>query len=186
MSYLVAVLALTIGTTPLARVPGCWVRGDRDRLPTRPSPLDSTMVAFGGDTIKVCYGRPSARGRTMLGGVNPLGEPWRLGANEATSIHLPFAATIAGVAVDAGSYSVYAVPGEREWIVVVNRGVERWGIPIDAAVQGQDVGRGTVPVERLENPVETLALTLEPRGPGAADLVIAWERMRVRVAIERR
>src|SRR5206468_12789508 len=67
--------------------------------------LDSATVEIGGATLKVCYGRPSARGRKIMGGLVPFGEPWRLGANEATTIHVPFAAELAGVRVGAGTYT---------------------------------------------------------------------------------
>src|SRR5205823_7308438 len=73
----------------------CWIRGPANELAGRPSPLDSTSVEIGGATLKVCYGRPSARGRRIMGGLVPFGEPWRLGANEATTIHVPFAAELA-------------------------------------------------------------------------------------------
>jgi len=183
---LLATLALSSAPFVAAIAPPCWIRGTPERLPARTSALDSTSAVVGGDTIKVCYSRPSARGREIMGGLVPYGTPWRLGANEATSIHVPFAASIAGIAVEPGSYSLYTIPGAQEWTIAVNRGVQRWGIPIDSSVTVQDVGRGTVRAERLETPVETLTLALEPRGAGGADLVISWERTRVRVPIERR
>jgi hypothetical protein len=108
-----------------------------------------------------------------------------LGANEATSIHLTFAAEIAGVRVEPGSYSLYVIPRESEWTVAVNRSVERWGIPIDEGVRSQDVGRGTAPVERLGQHVEQLTLRLAPTGQGAAELVVEWEHTRVRIPIRK-
>ena len=45
----------------------CWIRGPADKLAERPSPLDSSAVQLGGGTIKLCYGRPSARGRKEIG-----------------------------------------------------------------------------------------------------------------------
>ena len=74
-----------------------------------------------------------------MGRLVPYGEPWRLGANEATAVHLPVRARVAGVVVDRGWYSLYAVPGEREWRIVVNRDWQRWGIPIDDGVMKADV-----------------------------------------------
>jgi hypothetical protein len=44
----------------------------------------------------ICYGRPSARGREIFGGLVPHGRLWRTGANEPTILHLPFTAEIAG------------------------------------------------------------------------------------------
>ena len=163
----------------------CWIRGSANELARRPSPLDSATVEIGGATLKVCYGRPSARGRKIMGGLVPFGEPWRLGANEATTIHVPFAAELAGVRVGAGTYTLYTIPGESRWQIVVNRGVQRWGVPIDEQVRAQDVGSGTVSVERLDQPVETLTLKLAPTTASTTELVVEWEKTRVRIPVRR-
>jgi len=182
--FLVAVgaalpFALAAQTPPQA----CTHRGTAEQIAQRPSPLDSVELAVDGGTLKVCYGRPSARGRTMLGGNNPYGQPWRLGANEPTRIFVPFAAEIAGVRVEPGEYSLYVVPTATSWEVHVNKAVDRWGIPIDEKVMAQDVGKGTVPVETLEEPVETLTMQLVAGPP--ADLVVTWEKVRVRIPIRK-
>ena len=163
----------------------CWIRGSADKLAERPSPLDSIAVQIGGGTVKLCYSRPSARGRKVMGGLVPFDQPWRLGANEATSIHLPFAAEIAGVRVEPGTYTLYTIPGASKWQIVVNRGVQRWGVPIDNAVRAGDVGAGTVTTESLGAPVETLTLKFSPAAGNATELVLEWEKTRVRIPIRR-
>lgn len=159
----------------------CWTSGD---TAGRPSPLDSAVVAMGDDVVKVCYGAPSAKGRTMVGdgGVHPFGQPWRTGANEATAIHLPFAATVAGVAVPAGSYSIYTVPGADSWGIHVNSVADRGGTQMNAA---NDVGTGTAPAFANEH-VETLAMTFENASADAATLVLRWESYRVEIPLARR
>jgi hypothetical protein len=164
----------------------CWIRGDRERLPHRASPKDSTSVTLSAGTLKVCYSRPQRRGREIYGSLVPFDRPWRLGADEATSIHLPFPATVAGVAVEPGWYSLYVIPGQSEWQVVVNGESQRWGIPINEAVRSRDVGSGTVPVEKTEEPIEMLTLTLRRTSDRAAALDVAWENTRVRVPIAAR
>jgi hypothetical protein len=119
----------------------------------------------------------------MVGGVNPFGQPWRLGANEPTRVTLPFAADVAGVHVGPGTYSLYVVPQATSWEVHVNKAVERWGIPINAEVQAQDVGKGTVPVETLAQPVEQLTLSLV--AGSTTELVVEWEKTRVRIPIRK-
>ncbi len=165
----------------------CWIRGAADQLAQRQSPLDSTAVEMSGATVKVCYGRPSARGRKIMGGLVPFGEPWRLGANEATTIYVPFAAELAGVRVGAGTYTLYTIPGESRWQIAVNRGVQRWGVPIDEPVRAQDVGAGTVAVEKLDKDVEALTLKFAPvtEGGSATELVVEWEKTRVRIPLRR-
>jgi Protein of unknown function (DUF2911) len=163
----------------------CWIRGPADKLAERPSSLDSTAVQLGGGTIKVCYSRPSARGRKVMGGLVPFDEPWRLGANEATSIYVSFPTQIAGVRVEPGTYTLYAIPGASKWQIVVNRRVRRWGVPIDKDVRAGDVGAGTVTTESLGAPVETLTLKLAPAAGSATELVVEWEQTRVRIPIRR-
>ena len=163
----------------------CWIRGPADKLAERPSSLDSISVQIGGGTIKLCYSRPSARGRKVMGELVPFDQPWRLGANEATTIHVPSAAEIAGVRVEPGTYTLYVIPGASKWQVVVNRGVQRWGVPIDKDVRAKDVGSGTVTAESLSSPVETLTLTFEPAAGNTTELVVEWEKTRVRIPIRR-
>jgi len=163
----------------------CWIRGPADKLGERPSPLDSISVQLGGGVIKLCYGRPSARGRKVMGGLVPFDQPWRLGANEATTINVPFAAQLAGVRVEPGIYTLYAIPGASKWQIVVNRGVQRWGVPIDGDVRARDVGAGTVATESLGAPVETLTLKFAPAAGNATELVLEWEKTRVRIPIRR-
>ena len=158
----------------------CWVRGSRDALASRPSPLDSTSVTLGGREVKVCYGSPKKNGRQVAGGLIPFDKPWRIGANEATVIHMPVKGSIAGVAVQPGWYSLYTYAGPAEWRIVVNSSVQRWGLP--EAVPG-DVGTGTVRVENAETAEEALRLRLASTGADSADLVIHWDKTRVRIPV---
>ena len=163
----------------------CWIRGPADKLAERPSSLDSISVPLGGGTIKLCYSRPSARGRKVMGELVPFDEPWRLGANEATSINVPFAAEIAGVRVQPGTYTLYVIPSASKWQIVVNRGIQRWGVPINKDVRQADVGTGTVSTESLGAPVETLTLQFAPPAGNATELIVEWEKTRVRIPIRR-
>jgi hypothetical protein len=166
-----------------ASAPAC-VPSPRMALEGRASPYDSATFQVGGATGQVCYGRPSAAGRTMLGGdIVPHGRLWRTGANEPTILHLPVASTVAGVEVAAGSYSLYTVPGPDEWEVVVNRATSQWGHESQyPSVAEQEAGRGRVPAERLEEHVETFTIRAEPAGAGS-DLVLEWEHTRVRIPV---
>lgn len=60
--------------------------------------------------IKVIYGRPSKKGRTMLGGVEAYGKVWRTGANETTEIKLYKDVTFGDKTLKAGTYSLYTIP----------------------------------------------------------------------------
>jgi DUF2911 family protein len=173
---------------PLPKVPvddACWTRAARAELALRASPFDSTVARLGDAEIKICYSRPSARGRVILGGLVPFGEPWRLGANEATTLHVPVAVRFGDVNLKPGVYSLYAIPGPTTWQVVVNQSAARWGIPIDTAVRSHDVAAVAVTSARTDGAVETLTMRLEPAGEGALALVIEWERTRVQLTVRR-
>lgn len=167
----------TVGCTP----------SDRMAIEGRASPYDSTLFMLAGQEAKLCYGRPSMRGRTIYGDLVPYDTLWRTGANEPTIMHLPVGAEIAGIPVQAGSYSIYTVPGREEWDVVVNRSTSQWGHESQYTdeVRSQEIGRASVPAETTDQPVETFTIHAEVADPGV-DLVMEWENTRVRVPVRPR
>ncbi len=152
----------------------------------RKSPLDSLTFAIDRRPVKLCYGRPASRGRTMLGGAAvPYGKLWRTGANEPTIFFTPVALTVAGIKVPAGAYSLYTVPRAGEWEIIVNRSIKQWGEESEytRAVQAQEVGRAKVKSETPAAPVETFTIRSEAAGSGAT-LVLEWEKTRVRIPLK--
>ena len=179
--------ALLAAPTPTAADTACIVQNPAN-MPAegRQSPLDSVTFAVGAAKVKVCYGRPSLRGRTMLGAAAvPFGKLWRTGANEPTVFYAPVALDIAGIKVPPGFYSLYTVPGEREWEVIVNRATSQWGHEsrYTEAVRKQEVGRGKAPAERVQEPVESFTIRAEQTG-GAQALLLEWEHTRVRIPVK--
>ena len=155
----------------------------------RPSPRDSITFMIAGKPMKVCYGRPSARGRTMIGGNDvPYGELWRTGANEPTTIFTPIDLSIAGLAVPAGKYSLYTVPGEKEWEIVINHAVLESGHVMwyTDKVKAQELGLAKVKSEPRNEPLETFTISAEPSGGNAKAVVLEWERTRVPIPISAR
>ena len=158
-----------------------------DRIPAegRKSPLDSLTFTVEGQPVKLCYGRASSRGRTMLGGeAVPYGKLWRTGANEPTIFFTPVAITVAGIRVPPGAYSLYTVPTSRDWEIIVNRSIKQWGEESNYTpeIRAQEVGRAKVPSERATKPIETFTIRSEAADSGAR-LVLEWERTRVTVPI---
>ena len=187
---LVALLALTCPRPASAQdqdAGACWLRDATvEEAGQRISPLGVVAIPLGDAEATLCYSRPSARDRTVMGELVPYGGvPWRLGANEATAIHLPFAASIGGVEVEPGSYSLSAIAGESEWEIVVNRRYQRWGIPLDEAVRSEDVGSFTRPVTATDAHVETLTIAWRPHGDAMGHLVVSWEGTRVEIPVRR-
>ena len=181
-------MGLALGSANPGPGPHACITMNTKQLPlaTRKSPLDSVSFTVGGNAVKVCYGRPSLRGRKMVGAEPvPFDNIWRTGANEPTMIHTAGAIAIAGIRVPAGSYSLYTVPGPKEWEIVVNRSITQWGEESNYtdAVKAQEVGRAKVKAESLTTPVETLTIRPEPASGDATALVLAWEKTRVKVPV---
>ena len=190
LATVVALAALTSGgTAPAGLVahPDTVCPSRNVPLQGRKSPLDSLTFTIASQPVKVCYGRPSSRGRTMLGGQSiPFGKLWRTGANEPTIFYAPVPLRVAGVNVPPGVYSLYTVPGPREWEVILNRSTSQWGEEsrYTDEVKAQELGRAKVKREALTTPVETFTIKAEPAGDKAASLLLEWEKTRLRIPVQ--
>jgi len=149
----------------------------------RTSPLASLDLPVDGGTVRLCYGRPSARGRQVFGGLVPYGELWRTGANEPTRLYTGRPIVVAGVLLEPGRYSIYSRPGTDRWEIFFSRSTLHWGNDLSESVRKGEVGQATVPVELLAAPVETLTVRSEPRS-GVTDLLLEWERTRIRLVVQ--
>ncbi|MBF4516774.1 DUF2911 domain-containing protein [Flavobacterium sp. ANB] len=130
--------------------------------------------------IKVIYSRPSAKGRAIFGELIPFNEVWRVGANENTEIKFYKPATINGVAVPAGTYSLFAIPEKDKWTIIINKEVDLWGAyPYDSS---KDLVKISVPVKALVTPVEALSIAFTSKD-NLANLVIGWDKTSVEVPI---
>jgi hypothetical protein len=123
----------------------------------------------------------------MVGGKDvPYGKLWRTGANEPTIFFAPIALSVAGLHVPPGVYSLYTVPGPKEWEIIVNRSIAQWGKEDQYTdeIKAQELGRAKVKSEKLSAPVETFTIRAEPSGGDAKALVLEWEKTRVRIPIQ--
>jgi hypothetical protein len=84
-----------------------------------PSPSQTITQDFALSSIEINYSRPSAKGRTIFGGLVPFGEKWRTGANGPTTISFGQDVTVGGKAVKAGKYTVITIPGKSSWDVML-------------------------------------------------------------------
>ena len=169
-------------------LPGRGVINIPDSRRATGSPRDSLSFTAGEARVKVCYSRPSLKGRHMVGGeAVPYGNVWRTGANEATMIHTTGHLVIAGMHVDAGTYALYTVPGEREWEIILNRSFMQWGheSTYTDSVRAQELGRARITASRPANPVEQFTISSQPGRGGDANLVLEWENARVVIPVQR-
>ena len=131
-------------------------------------------------SIKVIYSRPAAKGRVIFGDLIKYGEIWRVGANENTEIKFYKPATINGVAVPAGSYSLFAIPEKDKWTIIINKELDMWGAY--AYDESKDLVKITVPVKTVTTPIELLSIAFISKD-GITNLVIGWDKTTVEVPI---
>jgi hypothetical protein len=143
------------------------------------TPLDSVKARFGEAVLSVRYSRPYKRGRKIFGALLPWGEVWRTGANDATAFSTTRDLMIGGVAVPAGSYTLYSIPSPTQWLLVVNRQTGQFGTEYHPE---QDLARIPMTREKLERPVEQFTISLEPAGAGGR-LALTWDDTRVWVPV---
>lgn len=184
--WVLSLSSLAAPPSATAQTPPCAFRGAPSALTERPAPLDSVLVRIGDGVAKLCYGRPTAGSAIRVGGEFPHGSPWQMGANEPTTLHLPFRASVGTVALQPGSYSLYAIPDVGAWTIVVNGNPNRWGTPIGAEVRAADIGSFRAATTMLARPVERLTFRWEGGGSDGGALVYEWEGTGLSIPVTRR
>ena len=144
---------------------------------------DTARAAIGGASVAVDYGRPMARGRTLLGNVIGYDRVWRTGANAATQLTTSAPITLAGLSLPPGTYTLWTVPHLRGADLIVNRQTGQWGTEYSRA---RDLGRAPMTSDSAGPPVEKFTISIEPRDARHGTLVMAWGTFRWRAPIELR
>jgi Protein of unknown function (DUF2911) len=140
----------------------------------RLSPHETDSATVDGAKISVTYGRPYMRGRKIFGGLVPFGEIWMPGADEATILQTDKALQFDGLTVPAGSYSIYTLPSEKNWQLIINRQTGQWHTEYD---RSRDLGRVSMRVSAIAPAVEQLLIRALPEPDGGA-LELEWETTR--------
>lgn len=93
----------------------------------RASPAMEAEGKVEATSIKVTYGSPSVKDRTIWGGLVPYDKLWRAGANEATTFETSDDIMIGGEKLPKGKYALFIIPNEKEWTFVFNSDPDQWG-----------------------------------------------------------
>ena len=136
------------------------------------SPHETVKATVGGANISIEYGRPYIRGRKIMGGLVPYGRVWRTGADAATTLTTSKPLVIGGTTVPAGKITLYTLPAEDQWKLILNKQTGQWGTEYD---QAQDLGRVDLTKKTLTAPVDQLTIAIEPGAGNAGTLKISWE-----------
>jgi len=156
-----------------------WAQGDKSN---RPSPPATATGKVGGATITINYSSPAVKGRKIWGELVPYDKVWRAGANEATIFSTDKDIMAEGKPLKAGKYSLYAIPGEKEWTIIFNSQTGQWGIKMDGSTTedpAKDVLRVKVKPQKSKAMNERLTYTVDKNG-----FALVWENVEVPVMVK--
>lgn len=149
---------------------------------TRPSPAATASGNVKDVKITIEYSSPGVKGRKIWGELVPYDKVWRAGANEATLITIDKDVQVEGKALPAGKYSLYAIPGQTEWTIIINSATGQWGINHDGTTTedpAKDVLRVIVKPVNCPEFNERLIYMVDANG-----FSLFWENLKVPVSIK--
>ena len=156
------------------------------------SPMKKTRFELGTGDVQICYGSPSVRGRSIFNTETksdrleidsprqflvPNGRIWRLGANEPTRIFINRPILFGDLRLAPGRYSMYTIPGSKEWEIFITRSTFHWGNQISSRVRRREVGSTTVPVSVVNQRTEALTFQATDIQIDSATLRIKWSNV---------
>jgi hypothetical protein len=150
------------------------------KLPS-PAPTQTIKQDFGMGSIELTYSRPGARGRMVFGDLVRNGQLWRTGANEATRLVFTTPVEIGGRKIDSGTYVLYTIPDEESWQIIINRGINNWGI--EGYKESEDVVNFTAPVVKTSTKIETFTMQFANVTPQSCELQLMWDKKIVALPI---
>ena len=156
-----------------------WSQEDKSK---RPSPPATATGTVNGATITIDYSSPAVKGRKIWGGLVPYDKVWRAGANEATLFTTSKDIMVEGKKLPAGKYSLYAIPGEKNWVIIFNSKTGQWGVKDDESTTEEpanDVLRVTVKPQKSSAFNERMKFVINGKG-----FALEWENLSVPVSIK--
>jgi len=156
-----------------------WAQEDKSKRPSPPATATGKVM---GATITINYSSPGVKGRKIWGGLVPYDKVWRAGANEATLFETDKDINVEGKSLPAGKYSLYAIPGEKKWVIILNSKTGQWGVKDDESTTEEpasDVLRATVKPVKSSKFNERMKYVVDKNG-----FALEWENLRVPVSIK--
>lgn len=145
----------------------------------QPSPSAKVMQTVGLTEFTVTYSRPSMRDREIFGELVPYGKLWRTGANANSTIEFNTPVTFEGTTVESGKYSLYTIPGENAWQIILNRKTDSWGTGDYS--EEMDVLRMQVPAQETGQMAESFTICFQNVSGSNAHLILRWSDVKVAV-----
>lgn len=131
--------------------------------------------------IKVLYSRPNKKDRAIFGGLEPFGQDYRLGANEATEVTFYQAVEIGNTTIPSGTYTIFAQLYPSQWIIKLSK--ERFiGGSANRDV-AMDVVAVPVPTMTTGNAREEFTIGFQKVNESNVNMVFEWDNTRVALPI---
>lgn len=146
----------------------------------QPSPSSKLIQTVGLTQVTVEYSRPGVKDRTIFGDLLKYGEVWRTGANAATKFTFDKPVTIGGKSLEAGSYTILSVPGEKEWKVSFYK-YDKPGW--NTYTELQPVVSTNITPTKLSEPVETFIIDINNLRDTSATIDLVWQKTKVSIPI---
>ena len=150
------------------------------------SPAATATYKQNGLDLTVNYCRPYKKGRIIFGdkstgALQPYGEYWRVGANEATTFTTTTPVLFNGASIAPGKYALYAIPGSANWTIALNSENDRWGAtPPD---EKNDILRTQVAANVNADLQEQFLISFEPVNDSSVNMVLHWDNTRVTIPV---
>jgi tetratricopeptide (TPR) repeat protein len=145
------------------------------------SPSATLTQQVGLGEVKISYSRPSMKGRKIFGSLIQYGELWRTGANAATTFTFNEEVSLEGKKIPAGTYSLFSIPGQTEWTVILNKNTRASTADYK---QADDVARFTVKSAKTASTYETFTIDISDITTNTALINIKWENTKVSLKLE--
>lgn len=153
---------------------------DMSYFPNRYSVLKIQDKVNEPPVARVIYSRPQKMGRVIFGELIEYGKVWRMGANEATEIEFFMDVKINDNKIKKGRYSMYCIPNETKWTIIINKDNDTWGsFKYD---EKNDLARVDVPVQKQTDITEEFVMAFDKTETGAI-LIIAWDNLKLDLPI---
>ncbi|WP_192821049.1 DUF2911 domain-containing protein [Rufibacter sp. LB8] len=153
----------------------------QDAPKPKASPAATATGKVGKANITIAYSSPAVKGRNVWADLAPAGKAWRAGANEATTFTTDQDITVEGKTLKAGKYSVFMVPGEKEWQIIFNSQTGQWGTTRQGANfdPANNVLTVNVKPKKSKEMNERLLYAINSKG-----FSLLWENLEVPVSIK--
>jgi hypothetical protein len=145
----------------------------------RVTPRQQVDTRIGDCHISIEYGGPFKRGREIWGSLVPWNRWWMPGADETTTLTTSLPIAIGDLAVPAGDHTLYTIPSDSHFQLVVNNELNTFHTYYN---QRADLGRVPMTLRKLQEPVEEMTFTVEPRSEGGGTLALSWDDREYSVA----